>query len=58
MGVLFNTGSKLYGDRIVPQLHERKVLIADLHKQGHVGMNRLYSAIMTSYAWPGMQADI
>lgn len=51
MEVLFKIGSKKFGDRIVPQKHERKALIQVIHRLGHVGMNRVYTAIVTSYSW-------
>lgn len=55
---VIQVGRKLCGDEIVPQKQERPALIQDLHKQGHVGMNWLQSALVLSYAWVGMQEDI
>lgn len=36
-----------YGERIIPEPLERDAIILDLHKYGHLGINRVADAIVT-----------
>ena len=43
----------------IPPLMARAQLLADIHNSlGHCGWDKLLSALLGSYWWPGIHADI
>lgn len=46
------------GDRIEPKANERAEVIREIHKFGHLGVNKVQSAVVESYFWRGMNDDI
>lgn len=56
--LLLRSASGTYGDRIEPKANERAEVIREIHKFGHLGVNKVQSAVVESYFWRGMNDDI
>lgn len=58
MMMLKKAAGKRYGERIIPKPTERDAIIFDLHKYGHMGINRVADAIVSPYFWKGMNKNV
>lgn len=56
--MLVKHGGKKYGDQLVPKDSEQESIIREVHRYGHMGVNRVAASIVDRYFWSGMKKDV
>lgn len=56
--MLVKKGGKKYGDRLVPEASERGTIIQEVHRYGHMEVNRVAASIVENYFWSGMKKNV
>lgn len=58
MNLVMKAANRKYSERVIPWPEEREEIVRDLHKYGHLGINRVAGTVVTNYFWKGMYDDV